>query len=209
MISVPPERQPARGAIVILHGWGANAQDIASIAPLLDLSDYWVLMPEAPLPHPYSMAGRMWYSFPENYNFGPEANWPGRSELENSRQLLLDWLQTLEAQTGIPLSRTILSGFSQGGAMTLDVGLRLPLAGLMILSGYLHGPLEPLAGAKPPVLVVHGRQDQVVPLASAHKVKQQLEQLGLSPLYQEYNMGHEISYPVLEQMQQFITQVLT
>ena len=84
--------------------------------------------------------------------------------LAESRQMLTDWLESLESSTGVPLSRTILSGFSQGGTMILDVGVKLPVAGLVSMSGYLHAPPKPVGDRLPPLLMMHGRQDPVVPL---------------------------------------------
>jgi phospholipase/carboxylesterase len=132
--------------------------------------------------------------------------------LIQSRELLTDWLQSLESSTGVPLSQTILSGFSQGGAMTLDVGLKLPLAGLVAMSGYLHpsaGSLETLdAKSVPPVLITHGRQDTVVPLESAISARKTLESLGVKVQYQEFDMGHEINPEILELFRNFVVNIL-
>jgi phospholipase/carboxylesterase len=126
--------------------------------------------------------------------------------LAKSRQQLIDWLKSLERTTGVPLSRTILSGFSQGGAMTLDVGLTLPLAGLVSLSGYLHSTPQPTTGdSLPPVLMVHGRQDQVVPLSAAQQARDALTALSIAVKYHEFNMGHEILPAVLELMRSFVS----
>jgi phospholipase/carboxylesterase len=128
--------------------------------------------------------------------------------LTQSRQLLTDWLQSLESSTGVPLSRTILSGFSQGGAMTLDIGLNLPLAGLVSLSGYLHpgaGNVETQNLASlPPVLIMHGRQDTVVPLEAAVLARETLESLGAAVQYYEFDMGHEIRPEMLELLRNFV-----
>lgn len=87
--------------------------------------------------------------------------------------------------------------------MTLDVGLTLPLAGLCCLSGYLLSlPKKP--GVVPPVLIVHGRQDAVVPLVAAQKARDELTGLGIAVEYREFDMGHEIVPAVLEVMQRFI-----
>lgn len=86
--------------------------------------------------------------------------------------------------------------------MTFDVGLPLPLAGLMVLSGYLHGAVLPQS--YPPILMVHGRQDAVVPLSAAHSARDRLSSLGATIAYEEFDMGHEISPLVLNQMQTFI-----
>ncbi|HEY9872970.1 MAG TPA: alpha/beta hydrolase [Candidatus Obscuribacterales bacterium] len=201
VISVPPaNNQPPAGLIVALHGFGANAQDLASVAPLLNLPNYQFLFPDAPFPNPYVSGGRMWYSFTQPQQ-SPQQ---GYQELAQSQQLLRDWLKSLESTTGVPLSRTILSGFSQGGAMTLDVGLNLPLAGLIVLSGYLHPIPESTNRTFPPVLIVHGRQDSMVPLSSAYKTRDTLTTLGVAVQYHEFDMGHEIRPEVLALIQSFV-----
>lgn len=206
-IQVPPTTgKVPKGLIVALHGWGANAEDLAFLAPFLNLPDYQFLFPNAPFPHPYSPMGRAWY------DLSAENMYKGLAE---SRQLLTDWLLSLESSTGVPLSRTVLSGFSQGGAMTLDVGLKLPFAGLVVMSGYLHPGAVPDATstttALPPVLIMHGRYDQVVPLRAALKAKETLELLEVAVQYYEFDMGHEIQLPMLELIRNFVvnTQVTT
>lgn len=206
-ISIPPQNGQAQKLLVILHGWGANAQDVAALASVLNLPDYHFAFPNAPFPHLYSPIGRVWYNFPENYSFLSQPEFSDQPELVQSRQRLTDWLLSLEATTGIPLSHTILGGFSQGGAMTLDVGLKLPVAALLVLSGYLHAPSQltaPTDFAVPPVLVVHGRQDSVVPLSAAHQVRDNLLALSVPVTYHELDMGHEIQPAVLQLMQSFV-----
>ncbi|PIG90688.1 alpha/beta hydrolase [Gloeocapsopsis sp. IPPAS B-1203] len=190
--------EPPKGVIVFLHGWGANAQDLAPLSQLLNLPDYQFLFPNAPFPHPYVSTGRMWYNLHENQGQG----------LAESRQSLIEWLQSLESTTGIPLSHTILSGFSQGGAMTLDVGLTLPLAGLTSLSGYLH-PLKSITATHPPVLIVHGRQDYVVPLSAAISAREQLMQSGVAVQYHEFEMGHEIRPEAIPVIRDFVVTKLS
>jgi phospholipase/carboxylesterase len=205
-IAISPTSGTPQGLIVVLHGWGANAQDVAFLCSLLELPDCQFMLPDAPFPHPYGIGGKMWYDLSENLTF--ETDITTQSDLLTSRRLLTDWLKSLESETGVPLSRTILGGFSQGGAMTLDVGLTLPLAGLMVLSGYLHGAISPLETAIPPLLMVHGRQDAVVPLRAAQIARDRLATLGAKIQYQEFDMGHEISPQVLNEMQQFIQRTL-
>lgn len=188
----------------MLHGWGANAQDVEFLCSLLDLPSCQFILPDAPFPHPYSIGGKMWYDLNENLTFRSDIS--QQKDLQTSRQLLQDWLRSLEAETGVPLSRTILGGFSQGGAMTLDVGLSLPIAGMMILSGYQHGQLSSQP-KYPPILMVHGRQDPVVPLMAAHIARDNLAAIGATFQYKEFDMGHEISPLVLNEMQQFIEQI--
>jgi phospholipase/carboxylesterase len=200
--------EPPNHLLIALHGWGANALDLASLAPFLNLPDCQMLFPEAPFPHPYSSQGRMWYGFPTDSSLQNRYDFRDLPELIESRQRLLDWLRSLESSTGVPLSRTVLAGFSQGGAMTLDVGLQLPLAGLIVLSGYLHAPLQPSVSPLPPVLIVHGRQDTVVPVAAARQARDGLVALGAAVQYHEFDMGHEIRPNIIQIMQSFVEESL-
>ena len=198
----PSIGQKPEKLLVALHGWGANAQDLASLAPYLNLPDYQMLFPDAPFPHPQAPGGRMWYGFPLGYDFQSPPDFDRQPDLAESRKLLTSWLQNLAAAVEIPLSQTILAGFSQGGAMTLDVGLQLPLAGLIVLSGYLHGPVK-IEFPTCPVLIVHGKQDPVVPLAMAQQTKTELTLQGLAVNYQELNMGHEVQPAALDLIREF------
>lgn len=194
-IALPPsEGKEPVGLIVTLHGWGANAQDLASLVPFLNLPDFQFMFPDAPFPHPYSSTGKMWYNLSSQEHQG----------YQESRQMLTQWLQSLESSTGVPLSRTILSGFSQGAAMTLDVGLGLPLAGLVALSGYLHPVSYPENSKFPPVLIVHGKQDSVVPLKAAVNARDNLTGLGIAVEYHEFDMAHEIRPEVLPVIRNFV-----
>ncbi len=179
---------------MVLHGWGANAQDLAAVVPFLNLPDYQFVLPDAPFAHPQVSGGKAWYDLQTKNNQG----------YFESKQLLNDWLLSLATETGVPLSQTILSGFSQGAAMTLDVGLHLPLAGLVALSGYLHPVTELTNSALPPVLLVHGRQDAVVPLSAAQKARDSLQAMGAKVQYQEFDMGHEIRPEVIALIRNFI-----
>ncbi|MCZ0901358.1 alpha/beta hydrolase, partial [Microcoleus sp. HI-ES] len=107
-------------------------------------------------------------------------------------------------------SRTILGGFSQGGAMTLDVGLTLPVAGLICLSGYLHSSISTVAGSVlPPVLIVHGTQDTIVPVSAAARSRESLTAWGAAVQYREFNMGHEILPEVIEVMRSFVVETVS
>lgn len=87
--------------------------------------------------------------------------------------------------------------------MTLDLGLTLPLAALMVYSGYLHNsPEHPKY--TPPILLIHGQQDAVVPIAAAQRARNQLTQAGLRITYQEFPMGHEIRTEVINLSRDFL-----
>ncbi|WP_353929432.1 alpha/beta hydrolase [Okeanomitos corallinicola TIOX110] len=199
-IRISPKTETTPSALVVtLHGWGANAQDVESLSSYFQLPDCEFLFPNAPYPHPSVNTGRAWYDLEDE-------NYQGLSE---SRQMLIDWLQSIESNTGVPLSRTILSGFSQGGAMTLDVGLTLPLAGLVVMSGYPHPDIANLKKDNfPPTLIMHGRQDQVVPLSAAIKAREVTQSLGVEVDYHEFDAGHEINLQMLEILRTFVIKTI-
>lgn len=184
--------------LVLLHGWGANAQDVASLIEAINMIaiPFKGLLPDAPFDHPRVPGGKQWYSFPANFDFRRPHNFEAQADLQESRKLLLNWMRSLPEQTGIPLEKTIMGGFSQGGAMTLDVGPHLPLQAMLILSSYSHAPIAKFTTPRP-VLLLHGRQDPVVPLERAIDTKAQLEDQGVTVTYHEFDMGHEVSLEAL------------
>lgn len=194
--AIPNDTQPTY-LLVVLHGWGANYQDFVPFAKVLNLPGFGYLFPNAPFAHFQVPGGRAWYAL-ENKDF---------TGLAESRQLLLDWLTSLEASTGVPLEKTIMAGFSQGGAMTLDVGLTLPLAAVCSFSGYLHyEPQVQLNKTYPPTIIIHGRQDSVVPIQAAVKAKDELSKIGVKVQYHEFEMAHEVRDEAIALFQQFISQ---
>jgi phospholipase/carboxylesterase len=200
IISVPANTPTPTGAIALLHGWGANHQDLGDLAPYFKLPEYQFLFPNGIFDHEFTDTGKMWYSFTGAGHLTDQSV----TQLATSRQVLSDWIQSLPATTGVPLDRTWIAGFSQGGAMTLDIGLDLPVAGLIVLSGYLHPDrAKPLAAA-PPVLIVHGRQDDVVPVAAARNSRDLMTQWGVKVQYQEFDMGHSIVPEVLNVVRDFV-----
>jgi len=193
VLSIAPKTPPTR-VIILLHGWGANRHDLASLAPLLDRPDDLLLFPEAPFPHPQVPGGKMWYDLSDPSFFG----------LKESRRELHNWLANLETETQVPLSRTILGGFSQGGAMALDVGLDFPFAGLVSLSGYLHSNPQRPENGFPPIFMAHGIQDPVVPVSAARHAGETLTELGAVVDYIELPMAHEIIPTEIDRLRNFI-----
>ena len=200
VITIPALSIPRRDkALVLLHGWGANAEDLVALQGFFTPYGWQIFGLNGVFPHPHVPGGRMWYDL-------EHPDWLG---LDESKKIVLTWLRSFEQSTGIPLNRTVLGGFSQGAAMSLDLGLTLPLAGLMILSGYPHPEISlvDLADPPPAVLVVHGRQDTIVPVSAAHKIQQILERSPISiPItYQEMDAGHEVSPETIAAMSRFLS----
>jgi phospholipase/carboxylesterase len=166
-----PERPAASGRadslVIFLHGYGADGNDLIGLAEPLapHLPDTRFLAPNAPERCVSNPMGYQWFPIPW-LDGTPEA--AARASAEAAFLLLDRWLDTVAAQT--PPERTVLFGFSQGTMMALQVGLRRaePFAGIVGFSGRLLLP-ERLAAeirARPPVLLVHGDQDPMVPVES-------------------------------------------
>ena len=184
----------AQRRLVLLHGWGADADDLLELGPLLVGPEVSVVALRAPEPHPYG-PGRQWYGL-------QPIDWEA---LPPARQALQGRLE--ELGQSVPLSNTVLLGFSQGGAMALDVGSGLPLAGIVACSGYPHAGWQPPAST-PPVLLSHGRQDPVVPYAASQQLQKLLQGAGVDPQLLSFEGGHTIDASVLPGIGAFVQQRL-
>ncbi len=181
IIIKPENNQPPEFILVLLHGWGANNQDLTPLIPMFGLDGGYYLLPDAPYIHPEVAEGRAWYAL-ENNNEG----------IEKSLDSLYQWLLSLEDKTGIGLDKTIVGGFSQGGAMSLDVGLQLPVAGVFSFSGYLHFQPTNDRNPFPPTLICHGTKDAIVPISSARQCNSKLQSVGVEVEYHEFEIDHTI-----------------
>ena len=181
-----PERPAASGTadslVVFLHGYGADGDDLIGLAePLAPyLPNTRFCAPNAPERCPGSPTGFQWFPIPW-LDGSPEA--VARASAERSFALLDRWLDAVAAE-GAPPARTVLVGFSQGTMMALHVGLRrkAAFAGIIGFSGRLREPqtLAAELGAHPPVLLVHGDQDPMVPFASLAEAAAALTAAGVA-----------------------------
>ncbi|MEM9430356.1 MAG: prolyl oligopeptidase family serine peptidase [Pseudomonadota bacterium] len=159
----------ATSLMVFVHGYGADGNDLIGLAEPLGphLPDTAFLAPNAPDRCTNNPMGYQWFPIP----------WLDGSSIEEATKgaaraaaLLNAWLDALPEAEGIGPERTVLFGFSQGTMMSLEVGLRrsAPVAGIIGFSGRLLRPdaLDDELTARPPILLVHGDQDEVVPPSS-------------------------------------------
>ena len=190
-----PEQADQR--LVLLHGWGADADDLLDLGELLVGPQVSVVALQAPLPHPAGM-GRQWYDLQQN-------GWPQLpAALVNLRQRLL------ALATSVPLQQTVVLGFSQGAAMAIDVcsgggspdSEPLPLAGLIGCSGYPHPDWQP-SGLELPVLLTHGSQDPVVPHGASVELERLLMQAGAKVELLSFDGGHSIDPDLFGPMRLF------
>lgn len=186
----------ARGAVVWMHGLGASGHDFEDIVPMLELPEVRFVFPHAPQHAVTINAGLImpaWYDITLMSGAGSENPRHVRESAEMIRALL-----DREQQRGVPPGRTVIAGFSQGGAMALYVGLRHPqtLAGIMVLSGYevLAGTREPEASPAnraTPLLFCHGAYDPMVDPRRAREAYDALDD-GRPAEWHEFPMAHQV-----------------
>lgn len=204
-------------AIIWMHGLGADGNDFVPLVRELDLAGLPGI--RFVFPHantmPVTINGgyvmRSWYDI-----VGTDLVKREDEAGLRASQLQVEALIAREKARGIPASRIILAGFSQGCAMTLQTGLRHPekLAGLMCLSGYV-----PLSATVPtertkesletPIFMVHGSHDGVIPVARAHQSRDLLQSMGYQIEWHEYLMQHSLCQEEIDDIGAWLKKVLT
>ncbi len=213
-LEIEPAR-PATASVIWLHGLGADASDFYSVPPQLglpaDLAVRWVF-PNAPtMPVTINMGAimRAWYDV-RGFDRLDQDEVGIRRSAEGIGALV-----EREQARGIPNRRVVLAGFSQGGAMSLFVGLRRRerLAGIMCLSGYLvlDATLAVEAGAESretPIFQAHGTNDPMVSRALGRGSFDLLSAGGFSAEWHEYPMGHSVCLEELQDIGSWLGQIL-
>jgi phospholipase/carboxylesterase len=190
-------------SVIWLHGLGADGHDFEPIVPYLGLkpgSAVRFIFPHA-LMRPVTVNGgavmRAWYDIIELSTTRGQDEAGIKHSADKIRELI-----DFEIERGVPASKIILAGFSQGGAMALYVGLRYPdqLAGIMALSAYLLFPEQlqnelSVANSETSVFMGHGTQDPVVPFALGQAAHSALL-TGKWPVeWHSYPIPHSVSQP--------------
>jgi len=198
-IEIESGRNP-KAAVIWLHGLGADGNDFVPIVDELHLPATLAVrfvFPHAPMipvtvNNGYVM--RAWYDI----SFDGVDRRPDETGIRSS-QGQIEELIAREKSRGIAARRIVIAGFSQGGAITLQTGLRCPeaLGGLMVLSSYL--PLaaqvaaeRSAANAGTSIFMAHGTYDPVIAIALAQRSVAQLTELGYPTEWREYPMQHSV-----------------
>jgi phospholipase/carboxylesterase len=199
--TVEHETGPApQWSVLWLHGLGADGHDFAPIVPELVRKDWPALrfvFPHAPVRAVTinnGMRMRAWYDI-RDMNLANRADETGVDESVAQTEALI----AREVARGVPASRLLLAGFSQGGAIALATALRRtqPLGGVVALSTYL--PMvdrlvqETMATAHTqPLFMAHGQFDPVVPYAGGDFSARKLRELGFNVDWHAYPMAHQV-----------------
>jgi len=191
------------GALVLLHGRGADEHDLGPLFDALDPERRLVgITPRAPLSLP--PGGAHWYVV-------RSIGFPDSDTFHATFGKLTDWFDGLPERTGVPIERTVIGGFSQGAVMSYALGLgmgRPSPAGIIALSGFIPTvagfelDLDSRTGL--PVAIGHGTLDPVIGIEFGRDARDRLTRAGLDVLYRETPMSHTIDPEFIPELQPWL-----
>ena len=211
------ETGPApRAAVIWMHGLGADGHDFEPIVPELGLPDSLpvrFVFPHAPMRPVTINAGMVMRAW---YDVGGQGGTRREDEQGvRASQRAIEALIEREKKRGLTAARIVLAGFSQGGAMALQTGLRHPerLAGLLVLSSFLPLPDTLAAEASPanrdvPIFMAHGTHDPLIPVSRARDSRDRLLALGYRVQWREYLMAHAVCAEEIADLSAWLRRVL-
>jgi phospholipase/carboxylesterase len=207
-----PRIEPAAGVkttslVILLHGYGSNGEDLIGLAPhwqgLLPTTAF--VSPNAPQPCPGAPGGYQWWALHGGGDRAAGAN--------QAAPILNAFIDAELARYGLTETELALVGFSQGTMMALHVGPRRPrqIAGIVGYSGMLADPMGLAAPgiSHPPILLIHGDADPMIPIAAFHRARDALVRDGFTvESHVSAGLGHSIDLAGLQLGGQFLARVL-
>lgn len=195
--------------VILIHGYGSNGDDLISLARLIQpaLPHAAFVAPDAPSQIPRMAAAHQWWPI-ETFSMAERAAGAAAAAP------VLDAFITRELEDAdLPSERLLIIGFSQGTMMALHVGLRRPepAAGIVGISGMLVAPerLQTEIRSRPPVLLIHGTDDDVVPFGSMELASTALTSSGVPvETYASPGVGHSVDQDGLAAATAFAVRVL-
>lgn len=212
-LSIPNNDSKISASVIWLHGLGADGYDFEPIVQKLNLPNVRFILPHAP---EMAVTRNNGYIMPAWYDlYGLTGSSKEDEAGIKTSQNYINALIQKEIEKGIPSSRIVLAGFSQGGAIALHTALRYPqtLGAVLALSTYL--PLKSTlaaeahpANAATPIFMAHGIFDEVISLEMC-KISLNLLQNSQFPVtWREYNMAHSVCAEEIVDIRDFLQQVL-
>ena len=184
-------------SVIWLHGLGASGHDFIPVIPELGLPETLAarfLFPNAPS---IPVTANMGYAMPAWYDIIELAPEPriDREQFDSSCRAVGNIIDA-EIRRGIAPGRIVLAGFSQGGSIAYEVFLKFPnaLAGLIAMSTFMvdQPPPAPGGNENPPIRIMHGGGDPMVPVEMGRRAARNLQRRGYEATLTEYAMGHEV-----------------
>jgi phospholipase/carboxylesterase len=194
LVKPPKEIKEKNGALLLIHGYGSNEEDLFSFAPQLS-EDIYVISIRAPYNlQPYGYA---WYEI----TFDADENkFSNNEQAKESLQLIANFIDEISEKLPLDKSNISLIGFSQGAILSYGMAFTYPekINKVVALSGYLNEQILPENYDLNQInhidfFASHGTQDQVIPVEWARKTAPYLEKLCLRIVYKEYPVGHGVA----------------
>lgn len=208
-MAAPANGRDPQSMVILLHGYGSNGDDLMGLVPYwrASLPDTVFLSPNAPEACPGAPGGYQWWSLTD---LGRESRAAG---VRQAAPLVNAFIDMHRAAYDLPNRKVALVGFSQGTMMALHVAPRRPeaLAGVVGYSGMLADAeaLETEVKTKPPLLLVHGDADPMVPFSALGQAQADFTRLGFPiTTHTSPGLGHSIDEPGLRLGGEFLAKVL-
>ncbi len=207
----------ARGTVILYHGFGATAEDLFSLADLLDPEGEWnVFCPQAPVPLRYGSEtfGYAWFpERPDELQMAMTGRYfRGLPDMQPEGLVRgAETVLTSLHEQGLDSSLIIAAGFSQGAMMAVETAVQSRIDGLILYSGALIARdryverSDRLRGLS--VLQSHGSADEILPIASGRDLRDMLEDAGARPDFHEFHGGHTIPETMIDATRGFLQSV--
>ncbi len=200
----------SNNVFIILHGWGADGKDLEGLVPILmQVSPNSIFfVPNAPYVCTANPNGFQWFELHSN-DFHSFEN---TEACKNSSIYIDELINLISIETNISSNKIMLSGFSQGGMVSLSAGLKYKkkLAGVISISGAFINNFKELDDLNSsPCLLIHGKEDQVVPIKEMEIAFKKINKFGNTcEQYSIPNLGHGINEDCIRIIGNFIRQYL-
>ncbi len=190
--------------VILMHGYGSHMGDLVSLSPHISTDGYLFAFPNAPLRIEIGlgMIGFAWSSPPE-LEFDPDGS---------AERLVDEFITDVFERYKIKIGHVVLGGFSQGGMMAYRHGLRHPdkFKGLISLSSRISPrdiPKADISQGCQSIFISHGTLDEIIPIDAGHIARDLLTEKGYSTDYHEYEMAHQITQEVIEDISNWLQSV--
>lgn len=194
LIKEPTVKKEKAPVLIMLHGYGSNADDLFSFAGELP-GELFIVSAQAPIKLP--PYGNAWYAIHYNH---PQGKFSDDVQAVESREKIVKFLDEVLENYPVDPDNVTLLGFSQGSILSYSVALSYPekIKNVVALSGYLNEDILKQGYrsndfSKLSLYVSHGSQDQVIPVSWARKAPEALKKLNIDHSYSEFPVGHGVA----------------
>lgn len=205
--TMQPQPEAPTRLLVLLHGVGGDETQLAALGARVD-AETLVVLPRGQRSISGGMLG--WY----RVGLGADGPQIVEAEAEEARTKLIEFVAQLQDRFDVQAGNTVLAGFSQGGILAASAALTAPerVSAFAVLCGRLLPEIEPRLGDPAQLrtlqaLIVHGREDETLPLEWAERAARWLERLEVAHRVSVHDAGHELTPPMEQAFVEWLTRL--